>query len=343
MPEPTPPKPTQRAQKTSLSGSSPGLKTVKTVTPKPGATGPIPRATTARRPRPPPKAEVVSSSEDIEVSSVRQTMATTGGGLQGLSLRWKIVAAMVGITVVPAIFIFIVAHGKASSQPKRETAAKGVRRVKTPATIDPAYWKYAIHYQPDERKRMFDVFLKAIPDLQMNEVARQRLFNERPDVKLVYDALIEPLGGEPHPLRGNPKDYGPGTDIIQMSVLDATNAELAGISAVKVEGSRQTISPEPGSARRDPSGVETSDGSDKSTGTKVRLFTLNQTFNQPANLKLRYFVVLSLAQIIDARSSMRNAIFVPIVISGLLGIAIAIWLSTLITEPIKVLVADMHE
>src|SRR5476651_18476 len=130
MPEGPGPKSTQR-MKTSSSGQIPHLG------PKPGSTAKMPIAsTTARRTTQRSKAEVVSSSDDQELSAVRQRVAPPPISTLGLSLKWKIVIAMAAITVATAMLIFVSINSKAVNQLSDEIDGKGIRLVKTLASID---------------------------------------------------------------------------------------------------------------------------------------------------------------------------------------------------------------
>jgi sigma-B regulation protein RsbU (phosphoserine phosphatase) len=63
----------------------------------------------------------------------------------------------------------------------------------------------------------------------------------------------------------------------------------------------------------------------------------------PGGEKLSYNVILSLEAINDAKGALFATIFLPIFVSVILGTGIAVWISTLITEPIKVLIRDIQE
>ncbi|HLF93167.1 MAG TPA: SpoIIE family protein phosphatase [Planctomycetota bacterium] len=334
MAESTPPKPTRRIPS---AGSSPGLKPVGQ---RPSSSTQIPhtgRTTTARRAAPPPasRAEVVASSDDIGASSVRSTMARGASNPRGLSLRWKIVCAMTGITIATAILIFVVVYKKAVDQLSSEIDSKGVRLCKTLATIDGTYWKAAIGSSKDARKKKLDLFLQKVPGMEWSDALREQRLRANPELKELYDQLQDPLGPL-SPLKT--KDIGKGTEIMQISVLDVGMSES--VQAVEGYGEKGLTIYTP-SKRRDPAGVDISDGRDKQTDSEVRLFTMDR---EAAGVgKLRFNVILSLDHINDARSSLRTAIFLPIFVSVLLGTGIAIWISTLITDPIKILVHDMQQ
>jgi len=58
---------------------------------------------------------------------------------------------------------------------------------------------------------------------------------------------------------------------------------------------------------------------------------------------MQFNVILSLARINEARGDLKSSIMLPVLVAVLMGIVIAVWISTLITNPIKVLMADMTE
>ncbi len=333
MPESTPPKPTRRVPP---AGSSPGLKPV---APRPSSSTHIPqsgRTPTVRRSVPPAsKVEVVVDGGDIDATSVRTTLARSAANPRGLSLRWKIVCAMTGITIATAILIFVVVYKKAVDQLSDEIDSKGVRLCKTLATIDGAYWKVAIGSSKDDRKKKIDLFLQKAPGIEWSDALREQRLRANPELKQLYEQLQDPLGPL-NPLKT--KDIGKGTEIMQISVLDVGMSES--VQAVNGYGEKG-LTIYTASKRRDPAGVDISDGRDKQTDSEVRLFTMDRDTTGVG--KLRFNVILSLDHINDARGSLRNAIFFPIFVSVLLGTGIAIWISTLITDPIKILVHDMQQ
>jgi serine phosphatase RsbU (regulator of sigma subunit) len=368
------------------------------VPPKPISSSRIRTAGGGRREEPPSEGpEVVSTGEDRDVSQIRRKVAGTSMAPRGMSLRWKIVLGMTGITVVTAVLIFIVVYTKAVGQLDEEIDAKGIRLVKTLTTIDAPYWSYAIYQSKDDRRQKLDQLLQQLfgasfsdsakaevlrqgdlrrlydtvsdrlgpekveaarkltsgildalgsgPD--MPEAARQRLtahysatfkdplFLER------FQALTDPLGGALQPLKADAKDVGQGQDILNITVQDITSSasEGPGVQAVESKGA-QTIGFDRNSSRTF-SGVTVVDGTEKQSGTRVRLFSREQKFGEA--LKLRFNVLLSLEHINDAKASLRAYVLLPVFVSILLGTGIAIWMSTLITEPIKTLMADITE
>jgi sigma-B regulation protein RsbU (phosphoserine phosphatase) len=58
---------------------------------------------------------------------------------------------------------------------------------------------------------------------------------------------------------------------------------------------------------------------------------------------LDFNVILSLARINEARGALKSSILLPVMVSILAGIAIAVWIGTLITNPIKHLMSDMNQ
>jgi sigma-B regulation protein RsbU (phosphoserine phosphatase) len=314
---------------------------MKPAAPKSNSSTAIPAAKASSRRTPASGPEIVASSSEIEVSRVRQRVSTGGARPQGLSLQWKMVIAMAGITVATALMIFIVVYNKAVDQLEGEIDDKGVRLVKTLSLIDPGYWKFVIYDRPEERKKQMDAFMKRLSESSLNEVAKERLLRENPEMKALYDLLVTPLGPNLSPLRSAGRDRGPGSEIVQMSVVDITTPDGQSVSAVEAKGGVQKIHIDSGSSRKEPStGVSISDGSDSGSGTAVRLYTLEQAAGTD---RFRYNVILSLERINAAKGALRTLILLPVFLSVLLGVAIAIWISRFITEPIKHLMRDMQE
>lgn len=328
MPEGAAPKPTSRK---ASSGQIPHLGSKGPVQ-RPGSTARI--KTTSGRSKP----EVVASSDDQEVSEVRLRVAPPPSATLGLSLRWKIVLAMAAITITTAILIFVSVNSKAVTQLSDEIDAKGVRLVKTLASIDAAFWKTAISVSKEDRRKKLD-FLAQRFNPELTPAARENLFRQNPELKTMYDQLVDPLGPL-HTLKSDQRDIGPGSDILQITVVDISNGDAGSGSVQAVDGlGQQGITMM--SKHADPSGVEIGDGRDKGSGQDVRLYTMDKETSGVA--RLRFFVILSLAQINEAREALRSSILLPVMIAVLLGIGIAVWISTLITNPIKVLMRDMNE
>src|SRR6185295_4861096 len=159
------PKPTQRS-KAASSGQIPHLGS-KPPPPRPASTTRM-KVSTARS-----KPEVVASSDDQDLSEVRMRVATPPSSTVGVSLKWKIVIAMASITVATAILIFTSINGKAVNQLSEEIDAKGVRLVKTLASIDAAFWKVAIgSTTKEDRKKKFDFLVQRI-NPEMTAAARE--------------------------------------------------------------------------------------------------------------------------------------------------------------------------
>jgi len=285
------------------------------------------------------KPEVVASRDDDEVSEVRRSVAPPPSATLGLSLRWKIVIGMAAITIATAFIIFITVNSKAVTQLSDEIDAKGVRLVKTLASIDAAYWKASIGMSKEDRKKKLD-FLAQKFNPELTAAARENLFKQNPELRTMYDQLIDPLGPL-RTLKSDKRDVGPGSDIVQITVVDISNGEQNASGSVQaVDGlGQQGISMF--SKRPDPSGVEIGDGRDKGSGQDVRLYTMDKSTEGVG--RFRFFVILSLARINDAREALRSSILLPVLVSVLMGIGIAVWISTLITNPIKVLMRDMTE
>jgi len=318
------PKSSQKA-KTASSGQIPHMG------PKPGSTAKIPMAsTTTRRGQSRPKAEVVASSDDQDVSEVRQRVAPPPSAPLGLSLKWKIVIAMAAITVATAMLIFVSINSKAVTQLSDEIDAKGIRLVKTLASVDAPLWKAAMGGLKDDRKRKLD-FLSQKFNPELTAAARENLFRQSPELKTMYDSLIDPFGPL-RTLKSDQRDIGPNSDILQITVVDPTGG-AGSVTAVEGTGEKGiSIS----SGHRDPSGVTISDGRDKGSEQEVRLYRMEKN-------GLDFNVILSLARINEARGALKSSILLPVMVSILAGIGIAVWIGTLITNPIKMLMHDMNE
>ncbi len=296
--------------------------------PKPGSTAKIPVSSTTRRGSGRSKAEVVASSEDV--SEVRQRVAPPPSATLGLSLKWKIVIAMAAITVATAMLIFVSINSKAVTQLSDEIDAKGIRLVKTLASVDAPLWKAAMGGLKDDRKRKLD-FLSQKFNPELTAAARENLFRQSPELKTMYDSLIDPFGPL-HTLQTDQRDIGPSSDILQITVVDPTGG-AGSVKAVEGTGEKGiSIS----SGHRDPSGVTISDGRDKGSEQEVRLYRMEKN-------GLDFNVILSLARINEARGALKSSILLPVLVSMLAGIGIAVWIGTLITNPIKTLMRDMNE
>jgi serine phosphatase RsbU (regulator of sigma subunit) len=299
--------------------------------PKPGSTAKIPIASsTTRRGSTRSKAEIVASSDDEDVSQVRQRVAPPSSATLGLSLRWKIVIAMAAITVATAMLIFVSVNSKAVTQLSDEIDAKGVRLVKTLASVDAPLWKEAMGGLKGDRKRKLDFLSQKLnPDL--TAAARENLFRQNPELKTMYDSLVDPLGPL-RTLKSDQRDIGPNSDILQITVVDPTGG-AGSIQAVDGYGEKG-INLGPG--RDDPSGVRIADGRDKGSEQEVRLYRMQKN-------GLDFNVILSLARINEARGALKQSILLPVLVSILAGIGIAVWIGTLITNPITHLMADMNQ
>jgi len=318
------PKSTQRTKSPS-SGQIPHLAG------KTGSTGKIPTSpSTTRKTTQRSKPEVVSSSDDQDLSEVRMRVATPPSSTLGLSLKWKIVIAMAAITIATAMLIFVSINSKAVNQLSDEIDAKGIRLVKTLASIDAPLWKAAMGSQKDDRKRKLD-FLAAKFNPEITSASRENLFKQNPEAKAMYDQLIDPFGPL-HTLKSDQRDIGPNSDILQITVVDPTGG-AGSVQAVEGTGEKGiSIS----TRHKDATGVEIGDGRDKGSDQEVRLYRMEKN-------GLDFNVILSLARINEARGALKSSILLPVLVSILAGIGIAVWIGTLITNPIKHLMSDMNQ
>jgi serine phosphatase RsbU (regulator of sigma subunit) len=282
-------------------------------------------------------AEIVASEEDLEVSSVRQKVGTHSSVPKGLSLRWKIVVAMSAVTVLTALLIFVVVFNKAMAQLSREIDAKGVRLCRLLSHLDGAYWRAAIGGDKDTRRKQLDGFLFKAAGGRDPEAA-EKLLRVNPELKELYDKLLDPLG-ELKPLKGGGREYGPGSSILQIAVLDRSVSDGGSVQAVDGYGDRG-ITLFGNSRRTDPTGVVISDGRDKASHEEVRLYTFEKAM---AGTKMQFSVILSAEAINAARGDLRTSLLLPVLVAILLGTGIAYWISTRITNPVKSLMHDMTE
>jgi sigma-B regulation protein RsbU (phosphoserine phosphatase) len=276
------------------------------------------------------KPEIVSSSDDEDVSEVRQRVAPPSRATLGLSLRWKIVIAMAAITVATAMLIFVSVNSKAVTQLSDEIDAKGIRLVKTLASVDAPLWKAAMGGLKEDRKRKLD-FLAQKFNPELTAAARDNLFRQSPELKTMYDQLVDPFGPL-HTLKSDQRDIGPSSDILQITVVDPTGG-AGSVTAVEGTGEKGiSIS----TRHKDSTGVEIGDGRDKGSEQEVRLYRMEKN-------GLDFNVILSLARINEARGALKSSILLPVLVSILAGIGIAVWIGTLITNPITHLMADMNQ
>lgn len=121
-------------------------------------------------------------------------------------------------------------------------------------------------------------------------------------------------------------------EILQASVFDVTMNRSLNLNdremAVVMRGSRQSEG-----------GVKIADAFEQSTGLPVRSFI--KEVDYPGGT-LRFTVLLSLADIEAARSALMSSILLPTLISAVIGIAILIGISFLITNPLQKLVRDIN-
>lgn len=121
-------------------------------------------------------------------------------------------------------------------------------------------------------------------------------------------------------------------EILQASVLDVKTNRSVNLNdremSVAMRGSRQSEG-----------GVRIADAQEQSTGLPVRSFIKEVEY--PGGT-LRFTVLLSLADIEAARSALLSSVFLPTLISAVIGIAILVGISFLITTPLQKLVRDIN-
>ena len=345
---------------------------------------PRPGGTTTRRVPATQRVEVITAKEDAEVTQVRRRVSGPKFRTTGLSLRWKVVFATVGITMATAALIFYVIYRKSLEQLNREIDAKGVRLVNLLASIDEDYWLTAIHTQPNSREADFDALISKLggqkswkSNLRQNQedaykrtldpfgTARLNEVNQlisrsvtKPDwmsdvnsdpyLRRLYNRVARPLPRLENlrPLEKLKQQRDRDRDLLDAAVVDVTNATTGPAPAIMIDGHRDmnlSTFPIPKDGK-----MTKADGTRKE-GTRtdrVRNFIINPTKEvqrDPNRPKLRYYVSLSLAGIDKAKRELLKGILLPGIVALVLGIGIAIWISTLITEPIKVLMNDINQ
>ncbi len=344
--------------------------------PKPSATGKVPRAE-AEEPKSdrlkpvPPQTTRVRREKSSNESPPEPTRIRRGAAPRGMSLRGKITLSMVGVVLLSAVLILVVVYTKSSTILNDEINSRGERLVEVLASIDPEYWLAAIH-GPD-RDQEFRELVQAIgpvPDWSSKlaseanarrhqllvdpfAVAREReaeaLLTELSAdpgwkakvekdaaLKEKYERLARPLRSfnQLKPLsdmKGNP-------DVAQIGVFDVSRNEtrpLGILGGVVTEfpmdpykpGERLTIIP-----RRS---IDTGSGP-----IPGRVFFRNP--DPSDTVKLRYMVSLSTRGIDEAKNSLTFFILVPILLSAVVAIVIALVMSQRITEPVKLLIDDIN-
>jgi serine phosphatase RsbU (regulator of sigma subunit) len=340
-----------------------------------GSSAGLPRPATTRRPGPRDgghgEVEVIASSDQMEVSQVRQAVAGAGR-LKGLSLRWKIVLAMAGIGVGTAILIFFAVYSKAVAQLNDEINAKGTRLVELLASIDPDYWLTAIHTQERSREAELDELINSLRPKQNWKVALSRtpayqravdpfgraredeirqLIDEAtgdpgwmthveadPVRKRRYERLVRPLPSlsQLRPLQRLQKEGG--GDLLDAGVVDVSAGENDA-PAITIRGQVGVTLPSRAAGSR----IAVLDIPREERGVRIMSRTFIRNPDPGTPKKLRHYVSLSLEGIEAAKASLGAAILLPILLSGMVATGVAFWISTRITEPIKALMQDMQQ
>ncbi len=339
------------------------------------------------RPKPPP------SDEGLRLRQPGRHVRSE----KGLSLRWKIVAAMAGITVATGILIFIVVYSRAVNQYSREIDDKGIRLIKTLAGVDSTYWRHAIYNSREWRQSRFDHMLQKLFGSNWGEGLKAQILGANANLRGKYEeiinpsstrkkekayeflgelrdqviekmggaaasqeiqkdfakyykdsgwrndfeVLVDPFGAKLEPLKADPSDIGVRASVVNITVQDISRGvqDAPGISAIQL-GRGQSITYDKGSERI-VEGVSVQDGRDTRTDQPIRLYILD--LDHPGGGKLRFNVLLSLVHINEALGSLRFIIILATIVATLAGTGVAIWISALITEPIKILMSDINQ
>src|SRR5688572_5366962 len=159
---------------------------------------------------------------------------------------------------------------KAETQLSDEVNAKGIRLVKTLASIDAAFWKASIGMSREERKKKMEFLLQKL-NTEQTAAARENVFRQNPELKTMYDQLVDPLGPL-STLKGDKRDVGPGQDILQITVVDVSGGDSGSGSVQAVDNlGQQGLSLFSSRTEED---VTIGDGRDKGSGQDVRLYTM---------------------------------------------------------------------
>ena len=315
------------------------------------------------------------STEGEEASTVRRRVHGPSFRSRGFSLREKIVLCTAGITLVTGIIVFVVVYVKAADLFNEEINAKGVALLNTLASIDEDYWLTAIHTREDSRAVEFDTLVERLggrtgwkeglkgkaleaayrrtldPFNPAREAEIQEILNEatggpgwrnaleaNPALKRIYERIARPLPslGALRPLRELEKAQSQG--LLDAGVVDMTSGP-SNAPGISIKGPIESNLPPP--AKNEALTIRDLPYKREAMQIMGRLFTRNPPPGAPR--QLRYYVVLSLEGIGEAKGALMWAVLVPVFVSGLLGVGIAVWVSTLITDPIKRLMADINE
>src|SRR5258706_293656 len=71
---------------------------------------------------------------------------------------------------------------------------------------------------------------------EMTAAARENLFRQSPELKTMYDQIVADPLGQLHTLKSDKKDIGPGSDILQITVVDISGGDSGTGSVQAVDG-----------------------------------------------------------------------------------------------------------
>ncbi len=184
---------------------------------------------------------------------------------------------------------------------------------------------------PGERERL---------DAAFRERAADPAWRER------FDRLFDPLG-RLQPLKASGLDLREGGEILQVSVvhLDAAGNAVASVQAV--DALMDLADPAPhgtidGVEVRDGRLVEKDEAGAPRPGLRPREARGFRLDVPEGSGRLRFFVILSLDHVAEARKGLLLAIVAPVFLSGIAGLVVAWWLARRITEPVARLVEDIE-
>lgn len=156
------------------------------------------------------------------------------------------------------------------------------------------------------------------------------------ELRLLFDPF-----GELRPLRAGGINLLESGEVVQLSVSDVTrdpNSPAASQAAKEGEmkiGGKSNV--------RTVGSVEIFDATVGGTGVPVRSFKLTREWDSHlGRIRLTYFVLLSLSHIEDAKGTLRNIIFLTILLAVVASLAVAWWVSERISEPVRLLMDDIN-
>ncbi len=278
-------------------------------------------------------------------------------------------AAIATVTFLTGLLIFIVVYNNAVQQLDAAIDAKGERLVNTLASVDDSYWYHAIH-RPEQRIETLKTFLEKIDSEQgwLERTKKDKAAHDewwklkrssggespeeiRASINIIMggtrwyedaknQALFENLSAPGGPLAKLEPLVALGEegneDIRSLAVVDVTGR---GNASVNVNGRSEITLPDLESDDL----VAKAERPEKSGNKTIRVRIFIRESDPDSPYQLRYYASLTLEKISEAKSTLFWAIFLTVLLAVGGGAGIAIWLSTVITNPLKSLMKDIQE